>query len=154
MATGQYLLWKDAQGQDFRPVALTGTDLLNDRNLNKGTAFTDTERDKLGLRGLRVVVRHCVGSQRAPGGFERTGQLHRAGVVGQVLQLQAAHQHQAAAVAEVGGGQCVFQRTAQRRHRVGCAGVQRGVLHDAPSRSQAAGLFDARGAGGHGVNRP
>jgi len=36
MATGQYLLWKDAQGHDFRPVALTGTNLLNDRNLNKG----------------------------------------------------------------------------------------------------------------------
>ncbi|WP_429181950.1 NAD-dependent malic enzyme [Aeromonas salmonicida] len=52
MATGQYLLWKDAQGQDFRPVALTGTDLLNDRNLNKGTAFTEQERADFELDGL------------------------------------------------------------------------------------------------------
>ena len=52
MATGQYLLWKDAQGEDFRPVALTGTDLLNDRNLNKGTAFTEQERADFELDGL------------------------------------------------------------------------------------------------------
>ena len=52
MATGQYLLWKDAQGQDFRPVALTGTDLHNDRNLNKGTAFTEQERADFELDGL------------------------------------------------------------------------------------------------------
>ena len=52
MATGQYLLWKDAQGQDFRPVALTGTNLLNDRNLNKGTAFTEQERADFELDGL------------------------------------------------------------------------------------------------------
>ncbi|MGL5587007.1 MAG: NAD-dependent malic enzyme, partial [Aeromonas veronii] len=52
MATGQYLLWKDAQGQDFRPVALTGTDLLNNRYLNKGTAFTEQERADFDLDGL------------------------------------------------------------------------------------------------------
>ncbi|MFM4868821.1 NAD-dependent malic enzyme [Aeromonas caviae] len=52
MATGQYLLWKDAQGHDFRPVALTGTNLLNDRNLNKGTAFTEQERADFELGGL------------------------------------------------------------------------------------------------------
>ena len=52
MATGQYLLWKDAQGHDFRPVALTGTNLLNDRNLNKGTAFTEQERADFELDGL------------------------------------------------------------------------------------------------------
>ncbi|MGL5288765.1 MAG: NAD-dependent malic enzyme [Aeromonas sp.] len=52
MATGQYLLWKDAQGGDFRPVALTGTDLLNNRYLNKGTAFTEQERADFDLDGL------------------------------------------------------------------------------------------------------
>ncbi|MGL5226178.1 MAG: oxaloacetate-decarboxylating malate dehydrogenase, partial [Aeromonas sp.] len=52
MATGQYLLWKDAQGVDFRPVALTGTDLLNNRYLNKGTAFTEQERADFDLDGL------------------------------------------------------------------------------------------------------
>src|SRR6185436_13442637 len=31
---------------------LTGIDLLHDPALNKGTAFTEAERDRLGLRGL------------------------------------------------------------------------------------------------------
>ncbi|MGL5037180.1 MAG: NAD-dependent malic enzyme, partial [Aeromonas sp.] len=42
----------DAQGVDFRPVALTGTDLLNNRYLNKGTAFTEQERADFDLDGL------------------------------------------------------------------------------------------------------
>jgi malate dehydrogenase (oxaloacetate-decarboxylating)(NADP+) len=33
-------------------AGLSGVALLRDPSLNKGTAFTDTERDKLGLRGL------------------------------------------------------------------------------------------------------
>ncbi|QFI55248.1 NAD-dependent malic enzyme [Aeromonas simiae] len=52
MATGQYLLWKDAEGNEFRPVSLTGTDLLNNRYLNKGTAFTEQERADFELEGL------------------------------------------------------------------------------------------------------
>lgn len=52
MATGQYLLWKDAEGSAFRPVSLTGTDLLNNRFLNKGTAFTEQERADFDLEGL------------------------------------------------------------------------------------------------------
>ncbi|KUE81754.1 NAD-dependent malic enzyme [Aeromonas schubertii] len=52
MATGQYLLWKDAEGNAFRPVSLTGTDLLNNRYLNKGTAFTEQERADFDLDGL------------------------------------------------------------------------------------------------------
>ena len=39
-------------GSRFRPVALTGTNLLNDRNLNKGTAFTEQERADFELGGL------------------------------------------------------------------------------------------------------
>jgi malate dehydrogenase (oxaloacetate-decarboxylating) len=31
---------------------LTGTDLLNNSRLNKGTAFTERERDMFGLHGL------------------------------------------------------------------------------------------------------
>ena len=34
------------------PTALRGVDILNDPHLNKGTAFTPQEREKLGLRGL------------------------------------------------------------------------------------------------------
>ncbi|MGY3869116.1 NAD-dependent malic enzyme [Aeromonas crassostreae] len=52
MATGQYLLWKDAEGNAFRPVSLTGTDLLNNRYLNKSTAFTEQERADFDLDGL------------------------------------------------------------------------------------------------------
>ncbi|MGL5585229.1 MAG: NAD-dependent malic enzyme [Plesiomonas sp.] len=52
MATGKYLRWKDSQGDEFRPVAISGTDLLNDRNLNKGTAFSAQERADFDLDGL------------------------------------------------------------------------------------------------------
>ena len=52
MTIGKYLRWKDAQGKVFRPVSLTGTELLNDRTLNKSTAFTQEERDAFQLTGL------------------------------------------------------------------------------------------------------
>ncbi|MGL4770828.1 MAG: oxaloacetate-decarboxylating malate dehydrogenase, partial [Plesiomonas shigelloides] len=52
MATGKYLRWKDSEGNEFRPVSLTGMDLLNDRNLNKGTAFSEQERADFELDGL------------------------------------------------------------------------------------------------------
>lgn len=38
--------------QDLRNGPLTGIDLLHDAGLNKGTAFTEEERDRLRLRGL------------------------------------------------------------------------------------------------------
>jgi malate dehydrogenase (oxaloacetate-decarboxylating) len=52
MAIGKYLSWKDVQGNEFRPVSLTGKDLLNDRTLNKGTAFSYEEREAFQLDGL------------------------------------------------------------------------------------------------------
>ena len=38
--------------QSVFPVFPRGVDLLNRRGLNKGTAFTEEERSKLGLLGL------------------------------------------------------------------------------------------------------
>ncbi len=52
MTVGKYLRWKDAEGKEFRPVSLSGTDLLNDRNLNKSTAFSYEERELFNLNGL------------------------------------------------------------------------------------------------------
>ncbi|SFO77266.1 NAD-dependent malic enzyme [Enterovibrio norvegicus] len=52
MTIGKYLRWKDEQGNVFRPVSLIGTELLNDRTLNKSTAFTYEEREAFQLNGL------------------------------------------------------------------------------------------------------
>ncbi len=52
MSIEQYLKWTDEEGNEFRPVSLTGVDLLNDRILNKGTAFTPEERVAFHLEGL------------------------------------------------------------------------------------------------------
>jgi len=52
MTIERYLRWKDSKGNEFRPVGLKGQDLLNDRILNKGTAFPNEERDAFQLTGL------------------------------------------------------------------------------------------------------
>lgn len=52
MTIGKYLRWKDEHGNEFRPVSLTGTELLNDRTLNKSTAFSYEERKAFLLDGL------------------------------------------------------------------------------------------------------
>ena len=52
MTLERYRKWKDERGGEFRPVALSGRDLLNDPILNKGTAFTFEERDAFHLTGL------------------------------------------------------------------------------------------------------
>ena len=52
MTIGKYLRWKDENGNEFRPVSLTGTELLNDRTLNKSTAFSYEEREAFQLDGL------------------------------------------------------------------------------------------------------
>lgn len=52
MSKTKYLHWKDSEGKYFRPVSLTGVELLNDRTLNKGTAFSEQERKDFDLVGL------------------------------------------------------------------------------------------------------
>jgi len=52
MSIAKYLRWKDSKNNEFRPVSLKGTDLLNDRILNKGTAFSREERIAFDLIGL------------------------------------------------------------------------------------------------------
>lgn len=52
MILERYRKWKDEDGNEFRPVSLDGQALLNDRILNKGTAFSVEERDDFHLRGL------------------------------------------------------------------------------------------------------
>ncbi|BHH83187.1 NAD-dependent malic enzyme [Desulforhopalus sp. 52FAK] len=52
MSIEKYLKWKDVDGNEFRPVSLVGIDLLNDRILNKGTAFSKEEREAFHLDGL------------------------------------------------------------------------------------------------------
>ena len=52
MTIEKYLSWRDENGEAFTPVPMGGLSLLNDRILNKGTAFSEREREELGLRGL------------------------------------------------------------------------------------------------------
>jgi len=52
MGTGKYLRWEDSKGNVFRPVSLTGNELLSNRTLNKSTAFSYQEREDFGLDGL------------------------------------------------------------------------------------------------------
>lgn len=48
----KYQCWKDENGEPFIPVALDGLDLIHDRILSKGSAFTDRERKEFRLSGL------------------------------------------------------------------------------------------------------
>ncbi len=52
MSIERYQKWRDHKGRPFTPVSLDGLELISDRNLNKGTAFTKEEREELHLRGL------------------------------------------------------------------------------------------------------
>ncbi|MEH6454222.1 MAG: oxaloacetate-decarboxylating malate dehydrogenase, partial [Psychromonas sp.] len=52
MSIGKYLRWKDSKGKEFRPVSISGTELLNNATLNKSTAFSYEERDAFALNGL------------------------------------------------------------------------------------------------------
>jgi malate dehydrogenase (oxaloacetate-decarboxylating)(NADP+) len=46
------MIERDARPDEQRSGLRIGVDLLHDPSLNKGTAFTEDERDRLGLRGL------------------------------------------------------------------------------------------------------
>lgn len=52
MPTGKYFCWIDEQGNEFRPVCISGTALLNDRTLNKSAGFSYEEREAFNLNGL------------------------------------------------------------------------------------------------------
>ncbi|MCP4296934.1 MAG: hypothetical protein GY786_15130 [Proteobacteria bacterium] len=52
MSVEKYHRWKDEDGHPFIPVSLDGLGLLHDTILNKGTAFTETERKIFRLEGL------------------------------------------------------------------------------------------------------
>ncbi|UJF17523.1 NAD-dependent malic enzyme [Vibrio sp. SS-MA-C1-2] len=73
MTIGKFLTWKDESGEAFRPVALTGTELLNDRNLNKSTAFSYEEREAFQLTGLLPPKVQTFGDQlnRVYDGFKK-----------------------------------------------------------------------------------
>ena len=52
MSIEKYHRWVDKDGNHFIPVHLEGEALINNRILNKGTAFSLKEREELGLEGL------------------------------------------------------------------------------------------------------
>ncbi|MCP4757438.1 MAG: NAD-dependent malic enzyme [Proteobacteria bacterium] len=52
MSIEKYQKWRDQKGKPFIPVSLDGLELIADRNLNKGTAFTKEERKIFHLEGL------------------------------------------------------------------------------------------------------
>ncbi len=52
MSIERYQKWRDQQGKPFIPVSVDGLELINDRNLNKGSAFTKEEREVFHLEGL------------------------------------------------------------------------------------------------------
>ncbi|MBU2648325.1 NAD-dependent malic enzyme [bacterium] len=52
MSIERYQKWRDQQGKPFIPVSVDGLELINDRNLNKGSAFTKEERKVFHLEGL------------------------------------------------------------------------------------------------------
>ena len=52
MSVERYQKWRDQKGKPFIPVSVDGLELINDRNLNKGSAFTKEERQIFHLEGL------------------------------------------------------------------------------------------------------
>ncbi len=52
MSIERYQKWRDHKGRPFTPVSIDGLELISDRNLNKGTAFTKEERKEFHLDGL------------------------------------------------------------------------------------------------------
>lgn len=52
MSIEKYQKWRDHKGRLFTPVSVDGLDLVYDRILNKGTAFSKEEREEFHLDGL------------------------------------------------------------------------------------------------------
>lgn len=78
----------DAQGLDYFPIAKRGIEIIRDPLLNKGTCFSDVERDELGLHGLVPPHQSTVEEQleRVKGNYDR-----KETDIGKYIFLEALH---------------------------------------------------------------
>lgn len=86
MSIEKYHRWVDKDGNHFIPVNLEGEALINNRILNKGTAFTIKERGDLGLVGL---VPHHVSTMEEQVERVYKGFLQRSTPIAKYMHLRA-----------------------------------------------------------------
>src|SRR6476469_6822682 len=65
MASKNYTLVHGADGSHHIQIHARGLNVLDDPQVNRGTAFTPTERDRLGLRGLLPSAQETIDQQVA-----------------------------------------------------------------------------------------
>lgn len=86
MSIEKYHHWVDKDGNHFIPVGLEGEALINNRILNKGTAFSIKEREELGLEGL---VPHHVSTMEEQLDRVYEGFLQRSTPIAKHMHLRA-----------------------------------------------------------------
>ena len=86
MSIEKYHRWVDKDGNHFIPVQLEGEALINNRILNKGTAFTMEEREELGLEGL---LPHHVSTMKEQVERVYKGFLQRSTPIAKYMHLRA-----------------------------------------------------------------
>ncbi len=86
MSIEKYHRWVDKDGNHFIPVQLKGEALINNRILNKGTAFTMEEREELGLEGL---LPHHVSTMKEQVERVYKGFLQRSTPIAKYMHLRA-----------------------------------------------------------------